>query len=313
MSALASQNDFNRGAEAGSRLKIIPRIFGGLGNQLFCYAAARRLALENNAELVLDDVSGFVRDHDYRRHYQLDHFNIPCRKCTSAERLVPLSRVRRYLKRVMNRRLPFEARRYIQQEGFDFDPRLLAVKPRGKVYLEGYWQSEQYFKDVESTIREDLRITPPRDKTNRTVAECIRGCLAVAVHVRFFDAPQEQAVNNAPGDYYARAFARMEAIAPDAHYFVFSDQPTAACALIPLPEDRITLVAHNQGDENAYADLWLMSQCQHFIIANSTFSWWGAWLAEHVGKQVIAPEFEVREGKMWWGFDGLLPEDWIKL
>ncbi|EKD98147.1 MAG: hypothetical protein ACD_23C00563G0001, partial [uncultured bacterium] len=64
---------------------VIPRIYGGLGNQLFCYAAARRLALVNNADLAIDDVSGFVHDHAYRRQYQLDHFAIPCRKATPAE------------------------------------------------------------------------------------------------------------------------------------------------------------------------------------------------------------------------------------
>lgn len=293
--------------------KIIPRIFGGLGNQLFCYAAARRLALVNNAELVLDDVSGFVRDHAYQRCCQLDHFNIPCRRATPAERMEPLSRVRRYLKRATNRRRPFQERSYIQQEVIDFDPRLLTIKLRGTVYLEGYWQSEQYFNDVEATIRQDLRIIPPTDEINLAIAGRIRSCLAVAVHMRFFDAPLEQEVNNLPGDYYVRAVARMETMAPDAHYFVFSDQPATARARIPLPEDRMTLVSHNQGDENAYADLWLMSQCQHFIIANSTFSWWGAWLAGHAGKQVIAPRFEMREGKMSWGFEGLLPKEWIKL
>jgi hypothetical protein len=299
--------------DAFAHIKIITRIFGGLGNQLFCYAAARRLALVNNAELVIDDVSGFMRDHEYQRHYQLDHFSIPCRKATPSERLEPLSRVRRYLKRAVNRWRPFQERRYIQQEGMDFDPRLLAIKPRGTVYLEGYWQSELYFKDVESTIREDLRIIPPKDEINLAMAERICGCRAVAVHVRFFDAPEERGANNAPGDYYARAVARMESIAPNAHYFVFSDRSAAARALIPLPEERITLVLHNQGDENAYADLWLMTLCQHFIIANSTFSWWGAWLAGRDGKQVITPGFEVREGKMSWGFKGLLPVEWIRL
>lgn len=293
--------------------KIVARILGGLGNQLFSYAAARRLALVNDAELVIDDKSGFARDHDYQRHYQLDHFSIPCRKAGAVERLEPFSRARRYLKRRLNQRLPFRARSYIHQEGINFDSRLLQVKSRGTVYIEGYWQSEDYFKDVEETIRDDLRIIPPTDATNLAMAARIRACLAVAVHVRFFDAPTEGGINNAPDDYYARAVAEMEMLAPDTHYFVFSDQPAAARDRIPLTADRITLVSHNQGDENAYADLWLMTQCQHFIIANSTFSWWGAWLAEHLGKHVIAPGLEVREGKMWWGFEGLLPEEWLKV
>jgi len=294
-------------------IKIVSRINGGLGNQLFCYAAARRLALVNNAELVIDHISGFDYDYEYQRQFQLDHFNILCRRATRAERLEPLSRVRRYLRRLLNRWRPFEKRNFIQQEGVDFDPRLLIVQARGTVYLEGYWQSEKYFKDVESTIRDNLRIIPPVDASNLKMAERIRSCLAVAVHVRFFDAPQELGLNNAPSDYYARAVTRMETLAPDAHYFVFSDQPAAARLQIPLPEDRITLVSHNFGDTNAYADLWLMTLCQHFIIANSTFSWWGGWLAGNQGKHVIAPGFEMRVGKMWWGFDGLLPDEWIKL
>lgn len=292
--------------------KIIPRIFGGLGNQLFCYAAARRLALMNNAELIIDDVSGFVYDYAYQRHYQLDHFNIPCRKATAAERLEPFSRVRRYLKRKWNQRLPFTQRAYIQQQGNKFDPRLLQVKPQDTVYLEGYWQSEGYFKDVEATIRQDLQFKAPTDATNLAMAAQIHSCTAVAVHVRFFDDPQAPEINNAPGDYYTRAVQKIDSLAPGAHYFVFSDQPAAARVRIPLPDERITMVSCNAGDALAYADLWLMTQCQHFIIANSTFSWWGAWLAGQPGKQVIAPGFEMRQGKMGWGFEGLLPIEWIK-
>ena len=292
---------------------VVGRVIGGLGNQLFCYAAARRLALTNNAELVVDDVSGFAYDAVYQRHYQLDHFNIPCRKATAAERLEPFSRVRRYLKRRWNQRLPFAQRAYLVQAGIDFDPSLLHFKPQGTVYLEGYWQSEDYFKDVADTLRQDLQITPPADAANLAMAARIGDCAAVSVHMRFFDEPGATGINNAPGDYYDRAVETMERLVPAAHYFVFSDQPTAARARIPLPDARVTFVAHNKGDENAYADLWLMSQCQHFIIANSTFSWWGAWLSAHPGKQVIAPGFEMRQGKMWWGFMGLLPSEWVKL
>ena len=295
---------------------IIARIFGGLGNQLFCYAAARRLALANNAELVIDQSSGFRYDTQYNRYYQLDHFAIPCRKATPAERLEPFSRIRRNLVRRWNRCLPFEERHYLVQEGIDFDPRLLDFRPTKRLYLEGYWQSEGYFKDVEPQIRQDLRIIAPTDAANLSCAETIRLRSAVAIHVRFFDEPVSAAStrgNNATADYYARAVQAMEAQINNAHYFLFSDRPEAARSRIPLPDDRITLVHHNQGDENAYADLWLMTQCQHFIIANSTFSWWGAWLAGSANKIVITPGFEKREGASSWGFEGLIPEKWLRL
>ena len=296
--------------------KVIVRIFGGLGNQLFGYAAARRLALANNAELVIDHISGFRYDTQYQRHYQLDHFAIPCRKATPEDRLEPFSRPRRYLLRRWNQRRPFEQRRYLTYEFIDFDERLLQYRlESGRLYLEGYWQSEGYFKDVERQIRQDLRIHPPTDAPNLATAERIRSSTAVAVHVRFFDEPSGASHalgNNAPGDFYQRAIQTMEAYVSNAHYFLFSDCPEAARNRIQLPDDRITPVRHNQGDENAYADLWLITQCQHFIIANSTFSWWGAWLAEHPDKVVIAPGFEKRVGKTSWGFKGLMPEEWIK-
>lgn len=298
-------------------MKVIPRIFGGLGNQLFIYAAARRLALVNNAELVLDDRSGFAWDERYQRQYQLDHFAIPCRKATALERLEPFSRIRRYAKRRWNARRPFEQRKYLRQEGIDFDPRLLAIKPCSRLYLEGYWQSEGYFKDIEPQIRKDLRIQPPTDAINQQVAAKICATDAVAVHVRFFDAPDpvpdKPFANNTPGGYYQRAIHVMEQRTSNAHYFIFSDRPEAARTRISLPDKRVTLVHHNQGDAMAYADLWLMTQCRHFIIANSTFSWWGGWLAHNHGKVVIAPGGERRVGVSPWGFEGLLPSSWVRL
>lgn len=293
--------------------KVITRIKGGLGNQLFCYSAARRLALANNAELVIDDVTGFVRDRRYGRRYMLDPFSLPARKAMPSERLEPFERYRRGLMKWLSRGKPFAKRSYLEQEGMDFDERLLAVKVQGTLYLDGLWQSEDYFKDVEATIRQDLHIRPPTDVTNLAMVAQLHNCTSVAVHVRFFDEPQAPGSNNAPGDYYSGAVEKMDSLASGAHYFVFSDQPEAARARIPLPDKRITLVSHNQCNALAYADLWLMTQCQHFIIANSTFSWWGAWLAESAEKIVIAPGFEKRDGISFWGFTGIIPSEWKKI
>jgi len=303
------------------RYKIIPRIFGGLGNQLFCYAAARRLALVNNAELVIDDVSGFARDFQYSRKYALDYFNVSARKATPAERLEPFSRVRRYLKRAYNLRLPFEERTYFRQEGNDFDSRLLQLRPHGTVYLEGYWQSESYFKDVERIIREDLRIPPPTDAFNQHMVEKVRNSRAVALHVRWHDSSSNLEGNNISGDYYNRAIALIEQKVESPSYFLFSDDPDAALAKLALPKSRVTFVSQDRGgiasfnrgfDENAIADMWLMSQCQHFITANSSFSWWGAWLSEGKGKIIVTPDLKIDGSKMAWGFKGLIPDEWIR-
>lgn len=291
---------------------VITRIKGGLGNQLFCYAASRRLAFVNNLELVIDDVTGFVRDHQYQRQYALNNFSIPIRKATSFERLEPFERYRRGLAKIISRHRSYNQRDYIEQEGDDFDSRLLTVKPHGTLYLDGYWQSEQYFKDIEPIIRKDLSIIPPDDETNVSLARQIQNSLAVAVHVRFFDNPLDNGFTNASAEYYEKAILKINSFFPDAHFYIFSDQPAAARRLVLVPDNRVTLVSHNLSDDSAYADLWLMSQCQHFIIANSTFSWWGAWLASYAHKQIIAPGF-VRNGIMSWGFKGLIPESWIKI
>lgn len=291
--------------------KVITRIKSGLGNQLFCYAAARRLALLNNAELVIDDITGFVRDRLYHRTYMLDHFRIPVRKATPAERLTPFERYRRGLLKWYCRRKPFSERRYLEQEGIDFDERLLSIRVRGPLYLDGWWQSEGYFKDVEHTIRDDLQMIPPTDDLNQRMAAEIRESISVAVHVRWFDRDGEAAGHNVCPDYYRRALSLMEEKLPSPRYFLFSDDPEAVRARFSLPAGRTTFVSHNRSDANAYADLWLMTQCQHFITANSTFSWWGAWLGGDKEKVVICPSANANIAA--WGFKGQIPDSWLKI
>jgi len=292
--------------------KIIARIKGGLGNQIFCYAAARRLALINKAELVIDDITGFVRDIRYKRRYMLDHFNIRARKATPAERFEPFERCRRMLAKRLSRHKPFENKRYLLQEGMDFDKRLLTLPVRGTLYLDGYWQSEKYFKDAEQIIRDDLRIIAPPELQNQRMAEEINNCQSVALHVRDFDATDGSAGCNISFDYYRRAVALMAERVESPHYFLFSDAVEAARARLDLPENEMRSVSLNRGAEDAYADLWLMSQCKHFITANSTFSWWGAWLSGSKEKIVVAPGLKA-EGEAAWGFDGLIPSNWFKV
>ena len=261
--------------------KIIVRIKGGLGNQLFCYAAARRLALANNAELVIDDVTGFARDSLYNRQYMLDRFNIKERKATAGERMEPFERFRRALMKFSSRNKSFSKRQYIEQEGLDFDERLLNVKVKGTLYLDGLWQSENYFKDVKETIKEDFQIVPPKDEINQRMAESILCCNAVAIHLRFFDKPiNESTLNNLENEYYSRAVKEIKKRLENPRFFVFSDNLEAAKKSIKSLSNDITWVDCNKQKNGVYADFWLMTQCKHFIIANSTFSWWAAWLME---------------------------------
>jgi hypothetical protein len=293
--------------------KIVVVLKGGLGNQLFCYAAARRLALANDAELVIDDVSGFQRDFAYRRKYALDRFHITARKATRRERLEPFGRYRRKLAETLSARRPLHERTYVAQEGIDFDPRLLHFRVQGTVYLDGYWQSEGYFRDVQDIIRDDLRIAPPHDPTNHAMGDKIRSVNAVCVHVRWFLKPgvrQAHTDYNLSWDYYSRAMKRIMGEFHDPHFFLFSDYPDCLDFARDFPEAPVTLVGTNRGDERAHADLWLMAQCKHFIIANSTFSWWGAWLGECNEKMVISPGIKA-EGAGAWGFKGLIPDKWV--
>lgn len=269
--------------------KIIVRIRGGLGNQLFCYAAARRLAIANNAELVIDHITGFARDREYRRKYMLDRFHITARTASRAELLQPFERYRRGFLKIVSRKRSFAERKYIEEEREEFDDRLLTLKVDGTLYLDGLWQSASYFADVEDVIREDLRFIPPGDLVNQQAEEAIRKSEAVALHVRWYNAPESSRIGNAPREYYQRAIARLESEIGSAHYFLFSDLPTFAREVVNLPDDRVTTISHNVGDAAAHLDMWLMTRCKHFITANSTYSWWGAWLAGNEKKIVITP------------------------
>lgn len=299
--------------------KVIVRLKGGLGNQLFCYAAARRLAWINNAELVLDTVTGFKYDYQYRRSYALNAFQIPMRLATPSEQMEPLGRLRRFMARKIAEFKPFNQRRYIQQVGVDFDPRILTLSLQdGATYFDAFGQSELYFADIFEQLQEDLIMVAPTDKINLEIARQIEATVSVATHVRWFDDGDADQTSNMSTRYYACAINQLIAKIGCVHFFIFSDQPEKTVTFLePLMQGHpFTVVRHN-GDRNVEADFWLMRQCKHFIIGNSTFAWWAAWLGEHrqEGVNVFAPRCNVNPelSPTAWGFPGLLPERWIAL
>jgi len=299
---------------------VVVRLKRGLGNQLFCYAAARRLAWVNDAELVLDAVTGFKYDHLYRRSYALGAFRIPARLATSAEQMEPVGRVRRLIARKLSERKPLAQRRYIQQVGVDFDPGIVTLRlQEGTTYFDAFGQSERYFADIRELLLQDFAMSAPAEQSNLEMAKQIEASPSVALHVRWFDAGDAAHSSNMSLAYYAQAIPQLLAKIGRGHFFIFSDRPAQTEALLaPLMQGQpCTVVRDNAERANAEADFWLMRQCRHFIIGNSTFAWWAAWLGEHShdGTHVFAPARNVdpEHSVTAWGFPGLLPERWTVL
>ena len=285
---------------------------GGLGNQLFAYAAARRLSLVNGVELVLDNVSGFKRDALYGRSYELDQFSIPCRIATPWERMEPLERLRRGLSIKFSGRKPFSEREYISQEGIDFDERLLYRKLSGRTYIDGLWQGSDYFADIEETIRTDLR---PRQKLSQEsqslMEQIISSASPVALHLRDFDTSNHTPIYNLGSDYYERAVLAILSAAPAAHFFVFAENASLLSKVGFLESKQVTIVGNGTRFRSAFEDLMLMSTCHHFITANSTFSWWGAWLGTNPSKVITTPASTISGSITAWNFPGLIPDTWM--
>jgi len=290
--------------------KIIPIIFGGLGNQLFIYSANRNLSLVTGSDLLLDSLSGFKYDN-YQRFYQLDHFNISANKAKTKQLLYPFPRLQRKVLCKINSSRDFINRNYIIQNGIDYDERFLKIKPRGTTFIEGYWQSENYFIQNENIIRNDLQFKTQPNQSNQSLAEKIKSQNSVAVHFRFFDHPNTLSQNNAPLNYYKNAIDYIANKINHPHFFIFSDKPDLANNFMKDFSHPYTLVTHNILEQDAVFDLWLMTHCKHFVIANSTFSWWGGWLSQSKNKIIISPSFKATGTTTAWNFKGLIPSSWI--
>jgi hypothetical protein len=295
--------------------QVVVQISGGLGNQFFQYAMGRRLALANGVPLVLDHRSCFPRDR-FRRKFTLDKFNIQCGFVAEGDSYASWAgRVRRRIDRWRNRGRPLERRYYVEEEVPQvFQPELLACRVRQRMFFAGYWQHEEYFRDMSATVRRDLTLKAAPDPRSVELAAKIRAVNAVCLHVRrLYALPNEANARPRAEDekllvdptYYQRALELVVGSVPNPHIFVFADYPDWAREHIRTPWP-LEFVTHN-GAERDYEDFWLMSQCRHFVIANSTFSWWAAWLAESAGKVVVAPRMAL--GRMLQS----VPREWQSL
>ncbi len=278
---------------------IISKITDGLGNQMFQYATGFALARRLNAEFYIDK-SWFDRKvgkGKIKRSFALDKFPELSLKLATPEMCQklgytpPPQGLAKLVNKILKKKNKPRVSSYVGEPSFQFWPGFLDLK--SDTYLEGFWQSEQYFVSVKTEIQKEF--TFPKFTTLKAlgVAEKIESAAnAVCVHIRRGDYVTSKSASIKHGtvqeSYYDTALAEILNNVPDAELFFFSDDipwvketfqqyQTIAC-FVDIPEHVAT----------PWQDMHLMSLCKHHIIANSSFSWWGAWLALKEGEK-IAP------------------------
>lgn len=287
---------------------ITVNIFGGLGNQMFQYALGRHLSIKNKDSLTLRfiDVGGFSK-----RDYVLGCFKLASgvRVVTGPSTTLRVNRIPVAIWRKLQ--VIFGREETVRESGFPFDPKILEL--RGNVHLFGYWQSEKYFRDIRETILDDFTFVRPLDRCNKKLLEEIKSSNSVSVHVRRGDYVIDRETREFHGvygpDYYRKAVEVIAKKVRNPVFYFFSDDIGWVKKNLKTKFKNV-YVDWNTG-EQSYMDMQLMSHCKHSILANSSFSWWGAWLNQNRGKIVVAPEKWFQDPTT--DTRDLIPKGWLKI
>ncbi|MDQ7083781.1 MAG: alpha-1,2-fucosyltransferase [Sulfurovum sp.] len=285
---------------------IITRISGGLGNQMFQYAIAKTMA-KNNSDIFKVDLSFYLKQT--LRKYELNLFNINENIATEYE-------VRRYRgKEDFIFKIKTKLKLHISRPSFYILEKKLTLFDReiyaknDHIYLDGFWQNEKYFMDMRDEIIQDFTLKNTISKDAKVYLAVIEQINSVSLHVRRGDYVEDSHTNHTHGtcnlDYYKNAINYISSKIEKPKFYIFSDDIAWCKENFDFLENK-TFVDNTK---NALDDLELMKQCKHNIIANSTFSWWGAWLNLNTNKIVITP-------KIWFTSNPnlhLASEEWIKI
>ena len=293
---------------------ILTNIIGGLGNQMFQYACGRALSLRNDVPHALC-VDQF---ESYRLHngFELDRvFRCSPRLAEPGElralmgwQAVPFAR--RLLARPQL--APLRHRHFVAEPHFHHW--LGLDQPWHDAYLHGYWQSERYFADATAQIREDFQFRADWDDLDQGVRQRMRAAPSLSLHVRRGDYTSKKNTGLFAAcdlDYYRRAIRYVRDREPEVRLFVFSDDPDWVEQHLAPEFGQLETVRHNSGPRSA-RDMRLMSCADHHVIANSSFSWWGAWLNPSPHKIVVAPRQWFREETRMSSAD-VIPATWTRL
>lgn len=277
---------------------IITRLLGGLGNQMFQYAVGRHLSYIHKTSLQLD-ISELNRLKT--RKYALDCFNIKGEVIEEQKK----SLVGRIIKR-----LSTQENIYFERN-FSFDQEVLALPDN--VTLIGYFQSKKYFSDIERIIRKDFTFKSPPSSKIIPVLKKIKSSESVSIHFRRKDYITNKKFFYYHGvcslDYYQQAISLVTHKLKSPQFFIFSDDLNRVKKNLKIEYPKF-FVYSNLKDKD-YEDLRLMSHCYHNIIANSTFSWWGAWLNENKNKVVVSPKNWFRNKSI--NTEDVIPSSWIRI
>lgn len=293
---------------------IVVKIMGGLGNQMFQYAVGRSLATRHRTSLYLD-ISGYqqMAPEDTPRHYELDLYHIRAKlanenilkKVQTAESVI--GKRDKILRRIGRGNIWT-----VLEAGSGYND-VFSVLPNN-TYLLGWWQTPKYFDSIRHDLLKDFEPNQPISKKNESYLQDILDSESISIHVRRGDYISNSFAAAHHGSttikYYEKAIKHIQSNVSKPKFFVFSDDLAWCRKNLDLPKDSI-YVSGNEGDD-AYEDIRLMKNCRHNIIANSSFSWWGAWLNINTEKIVVAP-------KVW--FENktankeveIIPKDWLRL
>ncbi len=289
---------------------IVTQLNGGLGNQMFQYAIAKKLALKFSTDVVLDAA---VFETDKLRKYSLTQFNFQQRLITSDERAVfglaegkgVLKLYYKIIKRIVQPVV-------LHEKQFNFDPDVFRSAKK-YTYLYGYWQTEKYFSDIRDILIHDFTLIQPLVNENIALARHIIHVNSVSLHIRRGDYVTDLKTAKVHGvcslDYYHKGIEYIFQKTQNLTIFLFSDDIGWAKENFKTQHEVIFVDSNSTPHE----DLRLMSLCKHNIIANSSFSWWGAWLNKNLNKVVIAPIRWFADEKANQETNTLIPETWVRI
>jgi hypothetical protein len=266
---------------------IIVKLTGGIGNQMFQYALGRWLSFDRKTELAFD-VSWYKIS---QRHYSLGNFQIVGKPATAYEKA----------KALFNK--------HIKEKTLLFDQKILSAPKNSN--LDGYWQNPKYFEGIEDVLKKDFTLKDFQGEKFDAMLQKISKTNSVSLHVRREDYLAEKHASvyaECKPEYYQKALEYLASKAGNINIFVFSDDTAWVKENLKIAASANFV---SNGSFSDFQELMLMSACKHNITANSTFSWWGAWLNQNPDKMVIAP-------KKWLLVEsayetGLLPPQWIIL